>query len=388
MKHIILYENFTSDIFEQEKSSLQGVALIYSSTSDTNVADALAQKMGVKKDVKYKITIKGGLDVLMGLSEEFPLPKLAESKKNVMSVSEDGKVAAGKDILKINDKVIDEKGKITLKKSDLSGKELVIEAANNGVLALYRLSGKYGESTNEKGEKVKRNDGMTGFYKTSGISLSQAADYVVSVELGTKDQRKNEWFGAWNKNNNEPITNTFYGLICSGVVLNAGGKVIDQLAKKYEVVQQNSSDSKKIAESINISLDRMHKSLVKRKFMVNKAPMDMKSEIETFVSDSSNYIKKGEKVSFTKSGIDKFLELRKKFIDFVCNSSLPEGFPEEASSLLPKASEIIKGTFGQAGTETPKTWLEHVQTQHQYAEGGTPQGQSGMKVIDFGEGKF
>lgn len=388
MKHIILYENFTTGVFEQEKLSLKGVVLISASTSDTNVQDLIAKKMGVKKDTRYKITIKGGIDPLMGLSEQFPIFDLAEKKKSVMTITEEGKVPAGKDIFKINDKSIDEKGKITLKKSELSGKDVVIEASNNGILILYRIAGKYGKETNEKGEEIMRNDGITGFYKTSGLTLNQAADYIVNIEMGTKDQRKNAWFGAWNKSSNVPLMNTFYNLICSGTVLKAGGKVIDQGSKRWMSDLQNSSDSKKIAESINTSLDKLHKSLIKRKFMVNKAPMDMKSEIETFISDGSNYTKKGDKVFFTKQGIDKFLELRKKFLDFVCDSSIPEGFPAEASSLLPKASEIIKGTFGEAGSETPKTWLEHVQEEHEYAQAGAPSGSTGMNILDFKERGF
>lgn len=48
MKHIILYENFTTGVFEQEKLSLKGVVLISASTSDTNVQDLIA-KNGRKK---------------------------------------------------------------------------------------------------------------------------------------------------------------------------------------------------------------------------------------------------------------------------------------------------------------------------------------------------
>lgn len=388
MKHIIIYENFTTGVFEQEKLALEGVVLISASTSDTNIQDALAKKMGVKKDTKYKITIKGGLDPLRGLSAQFPIFDLAEKKKSVMTITEEGKVPAGKDIFKINDKSIDEKGKITLKKSELSGKDVVIEASNNGILILYRIAGKYGKETNEKGEEIMRNDGITGFYKTSGLTLDQAADYIVNVEMGTSDQRKNQYAGAWSKSGNSSVSNTFLALVCSGVVIKAGGKILDQGSKKYDVVKKNSRDTKEIADSINSSLALIQKSMITRKFMVNRTPIDMKTDIEGFVSDESNYTKKENNVLFTKAGASKLLDLRNKFIDFICRASKIEGFPEETSQLLPKASEIMKKTFGTAGSKTAENWIQFVQREQQYAQAGAPSGNQGMNTLDFKEGGF
>lgn len=374
-----ILENF---VFEQEEKK-EGVVFIAASTSESNVTDSLAKDMGIKKDVKYKITLKNGLDSLKGLSKEFPLMTLAEKKKDSMTVVEGDNVLAGKDILKINDRSIEEKGEINLNKSEVAGKEMVIEASNNGVLMLYRLAGKYGDQ-----DGVKRNDGITGFYKTAGLTLNQTQDYVINIQMGTKDQRKNEWLGAWSGSNNQSWMNTIYGLICTATVQQAGGKVKDKLSQGYETYKQGEKDPKKQAELINETFIRMQKGLITKKFLANSQPIDVKGDLESLLSNKSNYKNTVGKITFTDSGIAKFIEVCNKVIDHVSESSRPEGFSEKIDSLLPEASGILKKSFGVPSKELARKWMEFVQTEHQYASGKPAGGQQGMQTLDFGEGKF
>jgi hypothetical protein len=382
-KRVLSFREFISESFiYEEETKVEGVVFVAASTSDTNVTDSLAKEMGVKKDVKYKITLKGGLDPLKGLSKEFTLLTLAEKKKDSITVTEAGKVSTGKDILNIGDKSINEKGTMDLSKSELEGNDLIIEASNNGILALYRIAGKYNK-------EEKRNDGITGFYKTSGLSLKNTKDYLINVEMGTKDQRKNEWVGAWSGVSNTSLMNTVYSEISAAVVQKAGGEIKDQMTQDYEVIKQKSTDHKKMAELINNDMVRLQNGMIKKKLLVNTTPIDLKQDLETFLSDSKIYTKSSSgKILFTELGISKFLEIVNKVVEYFSDSSRPKGFPEKMEVLLPKASEIIKKTFGEAGKQTPKTWIDHVQTPHTYSTVGTPSGKTGMQTVEFGEGKF
>ena len=375
-----ILENF---VFEQEEKK-EGVVFIAASTSKTNITDESAKVMGVKKDVIYKVTLKNGLDSIKGLSEKFPLMSFAEKKKNEMTITEGNKVSAGKDILKINDKSIEEKGEINLNKSEVAGKEMVIEASNNGVLMLYRLAGYYGE--NPPGRK--RNDGITGFYKTAGLTLNQTQDYVINIQMGTEDERTSEWIGAWSGSGLQYWMNGVYGLICTATVQQAGGTVKDKLSQEYKTYKQGEKDPKKQAEIINEEFVKMQKELIAKKFLVNSQPIDVKGDLESILSNKSNYKNTVGKITFTDSGISKFVEIGNKVIDHVSKSSRPKGFSERIDSLLPKTSGILKKSLGTTNKESAKKWMDHVQTEHQYSPGKPLGAQQGMQTMDFGEGKY
>jgi len=375
-----ILENF---VFEQEEKK-EGVVFIAASTSETDITDSSAKVMGVKKDVIYKVTLKNGLDSIKGLSEKFPLMTLAEKKKNEITVTEGNKVSPGKDILKINDKSIEEKGEINLNKSEVAGKEMVIEASNNGILMLYRLAGYYEEDSRGK----KRNDGITGFYETSKLTLNQTQDYVINIQMGTKDKRTSEWIGAWSGSSLRYWMNGVYAQICTATVQQAGGTVKDKLSQGYETYKQEEKDPKKQAEIINEDFVKMQKELIAKNFLVNSQPIDVKGDLESLLSNRSNYKKTGDKITFTDSGISKFVEIGNKVIDHLSKSSRPKGFSEKIDPLLPKTSAILKKSLGTTSKEMAKEWMGHVQTEHQYSSGKPLGAQQGMQTMNFGEGNY
>jgi hypothetical protein len=139
MKHVKLFESFLRSYYntvnEQEKSSTQlntGYAVTMAFTDTDNIKSDVAAKMGVQKDTKYTFETDDFISFLHQCQKN--------GKFNLDVLGKGEKVPAGKDILEIGDKKIDEKGFIVLQKEDFEGDKIKITASNNGLLCLMRMA--------------------------------------------------------------------------------------------------------------------------------------------------------------------------------------------------------------------------------------------------------
>ena len=390
MNKILKFEEFLN---EAESPSGPGDTIVYvgAGTTNSNITDSAAKKMGVEKDKKYRITLKN-IGYLAGLGENQTLQDKAD--KNAIKMEEIGGVKPGEDYLKIGENEIIEKGDMKISKKDFPG-EVVIEAANNGILALYRIAGKYDP-------KEKRNDGIAGFYGTLKQTakkfkpFSEAKDYIIEVKMGAPvsgDGRFSEWMGAWSGASNSYAKNGFLNALSAAVVQISGGTVMDQILKKVEYVKTKSTDVPGAVEWLSRYSNGLRKGLLKRKFLVNSEEIKPESDIKKFLETPANWkVINGprgtKKVTYSNEGKKALGVLWEKIEEEICKSSRPEGFSQSIDPLLPEASKIVRSTFGSIYPDLADRYMERVQRENEYKTTTSGSGGMGSGNTEFEEGAF
>jgi len=385
---------FSQFINEAETSSGGDKAVVYigAGTTKSNITDSQAKKMGVEKDKKYKITIND-IGNLMSLSSTQTLNFLAE--KNRMKVEDMGKVKPGEDYLKIGDLEIKESGDIAMSKNDLGKGPIVIEAANNGILALYRISGKYNK---EKGIS----SGIKGFKRTINWKkpFSEVNDFVINVNMGapvSAEGRFGEWMGAWSGEGkpNSPIRNGFVDRISAVATKVSGGKVLDQNLLNAPYVKSDSDSVEEGAEWVNGYCNKMRENMLKRKFLANSKEIDFRSDIKSFLTNKENFSLSSPNprtnvrmVKYTPKGKKELASLWKKIAGGMAKSTRPDGFSSKIDPLLPEASKILQSTFGGVYPDLAERSMVRVQRENKYGKATAKSGGAGAGSESFAEGGF
>jgi len=395
MEKILKFSQFIKEsINEAESKSISDNAVVYigAGTTKSNITDSQAKKMGVEKDKKYKITIKN-IGNLMSLSNKQTLEYLAS--KNRIKVEDMGKVKPGEDYLKIGDLEIKESGDIAMSMKDLGNGPVVIEAANNGILALYRISGKY-----DAAKKI--SSGIRGFKRTANWKkpFSDVNDFVISVQMGapvSAEGRFGEWMGAWSGEGtpNSSVRNGFLNVISAVATQVSGGKVLDQNLKKVPYIKNGSDSAEEGAKWVNEYCNGMKESMLKRRFLANSKEIDFKSDIKSFLTNKENFNlgspnprTRDRMVKYTPKGKKALADLWKKIRGGISKSTRPEGFSAKIDPLLPEASKILQSTFGSVYPDLAERSIERVQRENVYGKAIAKSAGAGAGSETFGEGEF
>jgi len=345
-----------------------GVVAYKASTSKTVVTPKLATELGVEKDAIYQMdmdSIGRILDITGGIpkgTKGANWASLIQTPKFGYTIKKIGKTTKpGLDILTVNGNAVipGPDGLVIGFRDFKEGGKNTISAANNGILALTRLS----RAMNDVLE--------TSILKGGRISTGLAKDWSIQLSIGGNQQsaesRGYKYFYAV-PGSFGPARNTILNSIAVAAVrayYNKGEKLsitFPDYTKQPQSWWTNkicSATSKTISRETIINLeikvlneiiDLIRNMLLKENNLVNQTPIDISNEWTDFTSNIDSYMTKtGDQkakkfiISLTPPGVKAVSDLMKSIANKISDTTMPSDI-EMTQSVL---DTLISTTFSE-----------------------------------------
>lgn len=369
-----LFEEASSVQADPAKPADNANSVVYvsASSSASNVAPALAQKMGVKPNTLY--TIK--LPSLFKLRSIYLDGKFGGEKANADFVRLDPTTAAtkpGEDILEINGKRITESGAIILTKAELANPQIVIKASNNGLLTLIRMG-----------------EAFEVMYTTHKVTLGFAKDFALRFAIGgnvaEKDSRGfSYWFARPGENSGSANT---IATVAGMAFLKAAGHegkiaVTDSV---FGDLYNNSVKDKTPAESLASVAASMAEKVKSRQMLVQSPPADL-SKAWNITNYSALIKTTSPKVVLRDEGLTALALIVSEVAKAIAPITPPPGFGEESKGVLASYAEMIQSSLTRKKA-TIATWFERLQSTADWDKTKPVPGATGIASANQKEGQF
>jgi hypothetical protein len=373
MKKLLKFSEFLKEsLFINEGKGQQiqknGVVAYKASTSKTRVTPKLATELGVEKDAIYQIDMNSIgyiLDITGGIPEGTKganWASLIQTPKFGYTIKKVGKTAKpGLDVLTINgNPVIPGPDGLLISPSDFKeGGKNTISAANNGILALTRLSRAMNAAL------------RTSTLKGGKISTGLSKDWSIQLSIGGNQQstesRGYKYFYAV-PGSFGPARNTILNSIAVAAVrayYNKGEKLsitfpdytkqpqswwTDKICKATEGKSSREEIVNLEITTLNEIIDLIRNMLLKENNLVNQTPIDISNEWKGFTSNIDSYMTKtGDPkagkfiMSLTPSGVKAVSDLMKSIANKISDTTMPSDI-EMTQSVL---ATLISTTFSE-----------------------------------------
>lgn len=352
-----------------------GVTFISATSSASNVAPALAQKMGVEPNKLYTIQLNriGQLNTIY-LDGKFGGDK-AKAAGVIMDPAAAIATKAGEDILEINGKRIVETGAIIFTKAELAGQPLTIKASGNGLLTLLRM-----------GEAISV---MWGTHKNVlGYSKEWAIRFAIGGNVQEKDSRGfSYWFAK--PGDLEGDSNAI-ALVTALAVLKASGNenriaVTDFAVSNWYTSMIKGKDPK---ASINAVAKYMSTTLAKKMMLVQNPVADLSGAWT--INDYKPLLKiqnEVMKIRITEAGKAALAPIVTAVANAIAPTTPPPGFGAESQGVLKAYADMIKTGLGAKANQVGY-WLETSQIESNWSPEKSQPGTTGTATAQQGEGQF
>lgn len=370
MKHTII-KDFQGFLNEEVSSAqpaqnqqVEGIFLLSSSTSSSNITAELATKLGVEKDKSYTFTIP-----TIGRIKQIS----TEGKFNgAQSPTGQGTpVKAGQDVLTINGKTINETGTITLTKADFpAGQPVQITASNNGFLCLMRLG-----------------NAFEVLIQKAGVGLN-AKNWAIKLTMGgnpTEADARGFSFYYAKTGGLTPDSNGIASELAI-IILNANGAG-DRVpqADQFNYASLQRIQKMTPEQAVSTRAAGVAKSLLKKNMLANSAPtVNMENLTQLFspgkLQGSGSAIR-----TLTAEGQAIAKKAMLDIATAIAPSEMPANWGQEAQAVFTDYSNMIKNSLAVASVPY---WLDSAQRTHQYGSAGSVPGQTGSGGQTQGEGQF
>lgn len=350
-----------------------GVTFISASSSASNVAPALAQKMGVEANKLYTIQLKsiGQLAVIYNDG------RFGGDKAKASGIGFDPATATatkpGEDILEINGKRITETGSIIFAKAELAGKPVTIKASGNGLLNLLRMG-----------------EALQVMYTTHKNSLMMSKDYAMRFAIGgnvaEKDSRGfSYWFA---KPGQLEADSNLIAMVVAMALLKASGNE-NRISKKdpvvsgwYEAMIKGRDAKASLTEIAKLTSTR----LASRMMLTQNPPADVTGAWT--ITDTKPLMRIANevaKIKLTEAGNAALKAIMPAMAAAIAPIAPPPGFGAESQGVLNVYAQMIKS---ELEAKLPGYWFMSCQEESQWSPDEQTPGASGTAKADQKEGQF
>jgi len=376
MKKLLKFSEFLNEslfINEDKEQPIQknGVVVYKASASKTAVTPKLATELGIERDAIYQIdldTISRIDDITRGIPKDKKgtnWSNIIEKPKYGYTIKKVGKTSKpGLDVLTINGNEVKPgpEGMIITSSNFKQGGKNTITAANNGILALTRLS----RAMNDALE--------TSILKKGRIAVGLAKDWSIQISIGgnpeSSESRGYKYFyvipGSF-----KATTNTILQSIAVAAIrayYNKGEKLSITFpdytkqpkswwtSKICNATSKTSSREEIVdieAKVLNEIMDLLRNFLLRDNYLVSQTPIDISKEWKDFTSDIDSYMTKqanlSEKrfiMSLTPAGVKAFRGLLKTIAEKLSDIKMPTDIKMPQSvldSLISSTSSELAG---------------------------------------------
>jgi hypothetical protein len=422
MKKLLRFSEFLNEslfINEGREQPIQknGVVVYQASTSKTRVTTKLATELGIEKDAIYQIdldTISRIDDITRGIPKDKKganWSNIIKTPKYGYTIKKVGKTAKpGLDVLTINGNPVmpGPDGMIITPSDFKEGGKNTITAANNGILALTRLSRAMNEVLD------------TSILKGGRIAVGLAKDWSIQILIGgdpeSSASRGYKYFyvipGSF-----KPTTNT---ILCSIAVaaIRAYYNDIDGVnlstifpdytkqpkswwtAKICNATSKTKSRKEIIdieAQVLNEIMDLLRNFLLRDNYLVSQTPIDISKEWKNFTSNIDSYMTKQANMrerrfvmSLTPAGFKAFLGLLKAIAEKLSDIKMPTDIKMPQSvldSLISVTSSELAGNSMDINTYIDNA-VKDAQRLNDYGPSSELVSITGKSSVNQGEGGY
>jgi hypothetical protein len=417
MNKLLKFSEFLNEsLFINEDKGQQvqknGVVVFKASASKTTVTPKLATELGIEKDAIYQIdldTIGRINDITAGIpkgEKGTNWASLIQKPKYGYTIKKVGKTAKpGLDVLTINGNEVKpgSEGIIITSSNFKEGGKNTITAANNGVLALTRLS----RAMNDALE--------TAILKKSKISTGLAKDWSVQISIGgnpeSSESRGYKYFyvipGSFNSTRNTILRSIAVAAV--RLYYNKGEKLsitFPDYTKKPQAwwtakICNATSKAEKREEISDIEIkvlneiiNMIRNFLLRDNYLVSQTPIDISKEWKDFTSKIDSYMTKESNVkqekfimSLTPSGVKAFSDLMKVIAENLSNIKMPNDIKMPQSVLDSLISET-KSELLRFNNSDINLSIKDAQTLNDYGPSSQLISITGSSSVNQGEGGY
>jgi len=417
MKKLLKFSEFLNEsLFINEGKGPQpqknGVVAFKASTSKTSVTPKLAAELGIEKDAIYQMDMSS-IGYLPDITGGIPKgtkganwASLIQTPKYGYTIKKVGKTTKpGLDVLTVNgNAVMPGPDGLLIGPSDFKeGGKNTISAANNGILALTRLS------------RAMNSALKTSIVKGGRISTGLAKDWSIQLSIGGNQQssesRGYKYFYAV-PGTFGPARNTILNSISVAAVrayYNKGEKLSITFPDYIKQPQSwwtnkicKATEGKSSREEIvnleiitlNQIIDLIRNMLLKENYLVNQNPIDISNEWADFTSNIDSYMtKRGDPkagkfiMSLTPAGTKAVSDLMKSIANQISDTTMPSDI-EMSQSVLDTLISTTASELSMVSNSRINQSINEAQILNTYGPTSNIVALSGSSAVRQGEGGY